>query len=96
MHRLKIGMEPMTGAPTAPRLDAWPLRVIWPAHTAKRMALRFRRAIDTTTKWLSEGVPYEQRQAMADVIDAELDRIEREAQALRAHSAWLRGFERAA
>jgi len=84
---------PMTDAVTS-RLPAWPLRMMAQRHTAKWTARRFRRSIETARKWLVDGVPSEQRAAMADVIDAELDRIEEEVTALRAYRDWCRDRRR--
>lgn len=80
----------MTDATSSARLPAWPLRKIWPRHTAKRMARHFRRSPGRMVKWLRDGVPGTQRAELADVIDGELDRIDEEIAALRSYRDWLR------
>lgn len=74
----------MTDAVAAKRLPSWPLRVIWPRHTSKLAARHFRRSAETVTHWLMEGLPAAQRAELADAIDAKLDAIAEEVDALRA------------
>jgi hypothetical protein len=73
------------------RLPAWPLRLLWPRHTTKHGARRFRVAIDTVKEWLIDGVPLARRAELAAAIEAELSRIERDLAALREARDWLRG-----
>jgi hypothetical protein len=94
MHIPESGRSDLMTDVAAARLPPWPLRVMARRHTAKWTARRFGRAIETARKWLVDGVPGEQRAAMADVIDAELDRIEEEVTALRAYRDWCRDRRR--
>jgi hypothetical protein len=75
------------------RIDPRLLRVLFPKHTAKSTSTRFRRAIETARKWLIDGVPYEQRRAVADVIDAEVPRLQREIDELLEIRDWCRSGE---
>jgi hypothetical protein len=66
------------------------LRRLWPKGTAKHVARRFDVAWNTARKWLVDGAPLARRQQLADAIEIELARIEREAEELRAARDLLR------
>lgn len=62
----------------ANRLDPWPLLWFWPRHAPKCAAPWFRREAETIRKWLAEGVPFRERERLADLIDAQLDKFDLE------------------
>lgn len=66
------------------------LALLWPAHRRKRIAAWFGVALETAKIWLRDGVPAARREKLADAIDAEIPRLEREITELEAIEAELR------
>jgi len=65
--------------------------LLWPVHRRKRIATWFGVQIETAKVWLRDGVPAARRAQLADAIDAEIPRLEREITELEAIEAELRG-----
>jgi hypothetical protein len=74
----------------AVRFPAWILERLWPRHCRKHTAAAFRVSVETAKVWLRDGVPHGRRAQLADAIEAEIPRLEREISELEAIDAELR------